>query len=647
MEENPAEASKRRIAAAGSRWYQVLDLKLPTTVEDVKKAYRKLVLLHHPDKGGDVDTFKRVQQAYEAGVKKCRVRERLSCVGKGAAAKGKGKGKGKKARGKAQAKGKAGPPAKASGRGRGKRRASEGAADGDAPKAKSRTVTSASSKADGAAGLDRHSSLLRECVEPGSLDPLVLDIVGEARIVSKLGRPQPVALDASASKLQKAVSKWEDSQDFAKKTMPDDVPRLSAQQVDELRRLNACIVVDAREDHECVNGESISGAQRLPFVQAFTAPEAATLLLARLQEDGRLIILFTQHGGRMGRCSLLGALLLDVFGFSETKLFCIDGGLDKWSEYVATQPLLHAQEALAAAQRREREAEERVVVVATKVHSLENSVQAHLKPLETVSWKVKKEAEAHLAALDKPMQQVEVEESLRTSFLAGAMCRAPPDKGPFTALVFSEVEKRFQFVLDDLREQRRILVEEAVKMKAQIEAAEAEVARVEAAATAASAATPVAAEDRGARRASDGAGTEATARTSGAETIATDEDDELAANEAEAAQAEALQAEAAAAEAAVAAETAAAEAATAQRAAAEAAAAVAAAEQAAQEVAELREQAAKAAAAAANLEQEQEASSAASAAAENGAKAASPKPDGGIGGVTGFVGRVLTGLQRT
>ena len=33
--------------------------------KDVKRAYRLLALLHHPDKGGDLETFRLVQRAYE------------------------------------------------------------------------------------------------------------------------------------------------------------------------------------------------------------------------------------------------------------------------------------------------------------------------------------------------------------------------------------------------------------------------------------------------------------------------------------------------------------------------------------------------------------------------------------------------------
>ena len=45
--------------------YEILGLKITATEEEVKKAYRKLAMVHHPDKGGDVDKFKEITAAYE------------------------------------------------------------------------------------------------------------------------------------------------------------------------------------------------------------------------------------------------------------------------------------------------------------------------------------------------------------------------------------------------------------------------------------------------------------------------------------------------------------------------------------------------------------------------------------------------------
>jgi DnaJ-class molecular chaperone len=45
--------------------YDVLGLTRDASPEDVKKAYHKLARLHHPDKGGDPEKFKKIQGAYE------------------------------------------------------------------------------------------------------------------------------------------------------------------------------------------------------------------------------------------------------------------------------------------------------------------------------------------------------------------------------------------------------------------------------------------------------------------------------------------------------------------------------------------------------------------------------------------------------
>ena len=42
-----------------------LGLEPTCSLEDVKKAYKKLAIIHHPDKGGDSATFHKIQTAYE------------------------------------------------------------------------------------------------------------------------------------------------------------------------------------------------------------------------------------------------------------------------------------------------------------------------------------------------------------------------------------------------------------------------------------------------------------------------------------------------------------------------------------------------------------------------------------------------------
>ena len=45
--------------------YKILGLEKDASESDIKKAYRKLAMKHHPDKGGKADEFKKVSSAYE------------------------------------------------------------------------------------------------------------------------------------------------------------------------------------------------------------------------------------------------------------------------------------------------------------------------------------------------------------------------------------------------------------------------------------------------------------------------------------------------------------------------------------------------------------------------------------------------------
>lgn len=46
-------------------FYQTLNLTKNATQEEIKRAYKKLVLKHHPDKGGNREQFNKIQEAYE------------------------------------------------------------------------------------------------------------------------------------------------------------------------------------------------------------------------------------------------------------------------------------------------------------------------------------------------------------------------------------------------------------------------------------------------------------------------------------------------------------------------------------------------------------------------------------------------------
>ena len=46
-------------------YYNTLGVEKDASQDEIKKAYRKLVIVHHPDKGGDSEKFKEISQAYE------------------------------------------------------------------------------------------------------------------------------------------------------------------------------------------------------------------------------------------------------------------------------------------------------------------------------------------------------------------------------------------------------------------------------------------------------------------------------------------------------------------------------------------------------------------------------------------------------
>lgn len=44
-------------------YYQILGVARDATEVEIKKRYKKLALKHHPDKGGDAETFKKISEA--------------------------------------------------------------------------------------------------------------------------------------------------------------------------------------------------------------------------------------------------------------------------------------------------------------------------------------------------------------------------------------------------------------------------------------------------------------------------------------------------------------------------------------------------------------------------------------------------------
>lgn len=53
------------VLVQGRSYYDILNVSKTATAQEIKKSYRKLALKHHPDKGGDEETFKEISKAYE------------------------------------------------------------------------------------------------------------------------------------------------------------------------------------------------------------------------------------------------------------------------------------------------------------------------------------------------------------------------------------------------------------------------------------------------------------------------------------------------------------------------------------------------------------------------------------------------------
>ncbi|WP_279104005.1 J domain-containing protein [Bacteroides acidifaciens] len=60
------QAKKKKNAAKMKKFYKTLGLDENATADEVKNAFREAALKHHPDKGGDAEKFKAINEAYNA-----------------------------------------------------------------------------------------------------------------------------------------------------------------------------------------------------------------------------------------------------------------------------------------------------------------------------------------------------------------------------------------------------------------------------------------------------------------------------------------------------------------------------------------------------------------------------------------------------
>merc|ERR1719401_1257083 len=63
--DGPGKGKGRGKDADTTKFYKVLDVEKNASDAEIKKAYRKLAVKHHPDKGGDPEKFKEITRAYE------------------------------------------------------------------------------------------------------------------------------------------------------------------------------------------------------------------------------------------------------------------------------------------------------------------------------------------------------------------------------------------------------------------------------------------------------------------------------------------------------------------------------------------------------------------------------------------------------
>mmetsp|Transcript_113377 Transcript_113377/g.179174 ORF Transcript_113377/g.179174 Transcript_113377/m.179174 type:complete len:472 (+) Transcript_113377:62-1477(+) len=446
-----AEASKDRIATAGKKWFQILDVARTVALEDLKKTYRRLCLLHHPDKnGGDADTFKLIQKAYEEGMKFSVVRNMRNKPNK----RGKAKGKAKKA--KPKAKRRATTEA-------GKEAPEESSAQGEASSTLEEETISGPEK------------LIRDLLDPPKKEP-------SPSRAKKRARPKPVPATASKAKLSQAIEKWDTG--VKGKTMPDEVQIVTAEQAAAWLWESSCILVDVRPSQTSSNSR-IPGALPLTYFQFLTSPEDVRPQVASLQESGKRIVVFSQDGASMGPCGLLGSLLLDIFGFDDDLIFKLEGGCEKLRPLLnlgsedgnGLESALAARKELAAAREEQKSADAALAKARAELAVYDAASQDHLEVLSKGSWESEDAAKEHMAQLSPLLKPLELESSL-VAMLQSVIVKRPPKRGPIDEMVFNELTSRFTKKTESLRSDVAAAAARVSEQASAVQAAQAEVDKI-------------------------------------------------------------------------------------------------------------------------------------------------------------------------
>jgi len=184
----------------------------------------------------------------------------------------------------------------------------------------------------------------------------------------------------------------------------------------------------------------------------------------------------------MGPCGLVGSLLLDVFGFEDDAIFRLQGGFDALKplldsgaeDGVSIESALNARKALAAAKKAQREADATLARAKADLVVYDAASREHLDVLAKGTWATEDAARDHLSQFSPLLKPLKLESSL-LAMLNNAAMKKPAQRGPFDAMVFSELSKRFAEKLTSLQEEVASAAKEVSEQAAAVKAAQAEV----------------------------------------------------------------------------------------------------------------------------------------------------------------------------